>query len=79
MKEFDDAVNDLARPTIDAVLAMFPFLRFVPGTRYRYLTSLQTLKALFLCLAHNPEVTRKLQKEIDVVIGNRPVDSLLQN
>ncbi|KAK7446408.1 hypothetical protein BaRGS_00040269 [Batillaria attramentaria] len=138
MKEFDDAVNDLARPTIDAVLAMFPFLRFVPGTRYReicqtaiakrdacmdevftktkeshtpgqprgivdafldaqlkeenqwltddhirgmfvniiaagYLTSLQTLKALFLCLVHNPEVALKLQKEIDVVIGNRPI------
>ncbi|KAK7480495.1 hypothetical protein BaRGS_00028229, partial [Batillaria attramentaria] len=38
-----------------------------------YLTSLQTLKALFLCLVHNPEVTLKLQKEIDVVIGNRPI------
>ncbi|KAK7446410.1 hypothetical protein BaRGS_00040271 [Batillaria attramentaria] len=36
-----------------------------------YLTSLQTMKALFLYLLHNPDVTRKVQQEIDDVIGNQ--------
>ncbi|KAK7446409.1 hypothetical protein BaRGS_00040270 [Batillaria attramentaria] len=36
-----------------------------------YMTSLQTMKAMFLYLLHNPDVTRKVQQEIDDVIGNK--------
>nr|KAG5685430.1 hypothetical protein BaRGS_023322 [Batillaria attramentaria] len=67
IKDFDAAVNASFAPSTDTMLATFPFLRFLPA----YLTSLQTMKALFLYLLHNPDVTRKVQQEIDDVIGNQ--------
>ncbi|KAK7475339.1 hypothetical protein BaRGS_00033415 [Batillaria attramentaria] len=36
-----------------------------------YLTSLLTLRVFFLCLIHHPEVTQKIQQEIDDVLGDR--------
>ncbi|KAK7116551.1 steroid 17-alpha-hydroxylase/17,20 lyase-like [Littorina saxatilis] len=35
------------------------------------LTSTQTLKALFLYLTHNPEVVRRIQKDLDTKLGER--------
>ncbi|KAK7480491.1 hypothetical protein BaRGS_00028225 [Batillaria attramentaria] len=37
-----------------------------------FLSSLNTLKATFLYLTHNPEAISKIQKELDDVIGERP-------
>ncbi|KAK7467826.1 hypothetical protein BaRGS_00036932 [Batillaria attramentaria] len=127
MKTFDQATAEAFNPSVDGVLNVFPFLRFVPGSYYRelcvrmnstrdieshtpgkprgivdilldeqakeengwmtdnhirglitntiaagFLTSVQSLKGILLHLAHEPEVMRKLQKEIDTVIGQRP-------
>lgn len=37
-----------------------------------YLTSLNIMKGLFLFLLHHPEVKKKIQKEVNDVIGDRP-------
>nr|KAG5688049.1 hypothetical protein BaRGS_017803 [Batillaria attramentaria] len=88
MKTFDQATAEAFNPSVDGVLNVFPFLRFVPGSYYRELcvrmnstrdivmeelfTKTKSLKGILLHLAHEPEVMRKLQKEIDTVIGQRP-------
>nr|KAG5694682.1 hypothetical protein BaRGS_010008 [Batillaria attramentaria] len=85
IKDFDAAVNASFAPSTDTMLATFPFLRFLPGTSYReicqkllstrevvmeeFFTRQKTMKALFLYLLHNPDVTRKVQQEIDEVIA----------
>ncbi|XP_025081716.1 cytochrome P450 2J6-like isoform X1 [Pomacea canaliculata] len=129
-------LQKMMSPTVDSVLSIFPFLRFLPGTYYKelcgktfksrdvimeevftkgkakhvpgdpkgmvgslveaqlknnndwltddhirgmllniisaaFITSTELLKSFFLYMAHYPQVMKKIQHEIDSVVGHR--------